>query len=372
MVEELIHFKISAPGRIVLSGEHSAIYRKHFVATSLNLRTNLEFWELNDLEKFIHIEFPEVNFTYNIDLKIIKFFCGDNEVNSTLDNFIKYLKYMITVYGLWITFTQKRALMIFFYLLFETIKRGELEIKPFRIKVTSELPINSGLGSSTSFAVCVAACFLHWKRLHTQNQPVEFDNPDFKKEVKSYVASYEDFLLDYDCAWIDTDVCIYGNIRKSRLTDYINVDTVDSQDLQEMKILLVPSKVPQKKHHQTKQMIHRKLNSNAESNEFEILLNELDDVAIQIYDNLKSLSDNIKNIGLRECRQHYKSLRKSIKWNQQLLCNNFLTNEEFDKICKIAKDKGFAGKLTGFAAKYVYILLPPYVKKEKSRILKQN
>lgn len=46
MEKDLTKFKISAPGSIVLSGEHSALYEKNIIVAALGLPTNLEFSEL--------------------------------------------------------------------------------------------------------------------------------------------------------------------------------------------------------------------------------------------------------------------------------------------------------------------------------------
>lgn len=70
-------------------------------------------------------------------------------------------------------------------------------------------------------------------------------------------------------------------------------------------------------------------------------------------------------------------MQDSIRRNQQLLQHNNLSNREFDKICTIATNDGFVGKLTGFGAKYAYILFSPdvtekQIKKIKRQLTKEN
>ncbi|XP_029162479.1 mevalonate kinase-like isoform X2 [Nylanderia fulva] len=315
-------FKISAPSRIVLAGEHLASYQKYFVLTSLNRRTKLTFRELPEGWP-IEIEFPDVNLQIQVPLEEVRGYFSEEQNNQLNQNFrIKYVKSFITFNGLWRTFQQRFSLQMFFCLLYSIAVNEKLVIGSFHVHVTSNIPLDAGLGSSTSFAVCLAACFLHWYRL--QNEPhanIEFNHIDFLIDVELYVKYYEERLQDYQCTQIDTDVCVFGFVTISLLADYGEYAFEKCKEMARMKILLINS----------------------------------------VYNWLDVISTNIRYANLVEQKLYYNNLQLYIRDIQILLRNYGLSNEAFDRIFTIADDIEYSAKLTGFGPKYAYIVLPPYI-----------
>ncbi|XP_029172230.1 mevalonate kinase-like isoform X2 [Nylanderia fulva] len=186
----MAHFKISAPGRIVLSGEHSAAYEKTLLVAGLSLRTRLEFCELSASESIISIHFPRVGLKKDIPLEIVEnyfFNTRISELRSNLIDFFRYVTYFITMHCSWETFEQRYSLHVFFYL-FYYLTYDFKKRSPFRISVTTEIPLGNGLGSSTSFAACLAGCFLHWRRL--LQKVLRYKN---QKMLKDFHLSQPDF-----------------------------------------------------------------------------------------------------------------------------------------------------------------------------------
>lgn len=58
-------------------------------------------------------------------------------------------------------------------------------------------------------------------------------------------------------------------------------------------------------------------------------------------------------------------MQNEIANNQERLSNLRLSDENLDRISAIARECGFAGKLTGFGGTYAFILLPPNVSQER-------
>ncbi|XP_029178937.1 mevalonate kinase-like [Nylanderia fulva] len=347
MTTERITFKISAPGRIVLSGEHSAMYRKHFVASSLNKRTTLEFTEI--VESRIEINFFNIQLQFYVPLyEVLKFFSLDDHKKRDPNFVTQFVKHLITVNGMWTTFEQKFSLKLCFLMFYTIALETELIIRPFRIEVFTELPsaIGAGLGSSSAFAVCLATCFVHWKRLQARNYNV--DNDAFLNQVRNYAEQCEEYIQDYGCAPIDTNICVFGRTAKIRLTNYTTFNIENVQNMTEIKILLIDSQIRQKKCDQAKQMANMKFES---PSTFNYILDKLDDLAIRTYNCINSISHYNEQV-------IYETLQKCIRKTHQLLKGNNLVDSEFDEICTIANDNGFAAKLTGFGPGYVYILLP--------------
>ncbi|XP_072761856.1 uncharacterized protein [Anoplolepis gracilipes] len=159
-------FKVSAPGRIFLSGEHTKMYEKNVITAGLNLRTTLTFSELPD--ENINIKFPDVKLSLILPIEQILNFFYDEDLNLRCNNtrrLLEHVQFFITSNGMWSTYEQKHSLQIFLFLLLWSSKSENFDIRPFHVHVTTQLPMNAGFGSSTSFAVCLAGCFLHWSRL---------------------------------------------------------------------------------------------------------------------------------------------------------------------------------------------------------------
>ncbi|XP_029178902.1 uncharacterized protein LOC114946537 [Nylanderia fulva] len=232
----------------------------------------------------------------------------------------------------------------------------KLKIKSFYIKVSTELPVANGLGSSTSFAVCLAGCFLHWQRLQSGCNHIEFNNAELESIIK-YTVSCEKNMQDYVYAEFDAHVCTYGHIVRCRRIDHMLYD-IDSSDLIEMYILLIDSTISINKCMREEQVAYLCNNSS----DFNIKLDELNIVAGEMYNNLISLSNAIREGHLDYITILFNMIRSCVEKNHTLLTEYRLSVVAFDLICQNAKKFGFAGKLTGFTTVYAYILLPQNVK----------
>ncbi|XP_070157673.1 mevalonate kinase-like [Polyergus mexicanus] len=358
----MIKFQVSAPGKMILYGEPLAMYGKNIVAASVDLRTRLKFCEIIDNNRdIIKIEFPDVDLNLNLSLNsILNFFFYDDETDLFLyDNIwlLRRVQYFITLNGMWRTYAQKFSLQTFFFLFIYIANQEIFDIKPFRMHLTTQLAMRAGLGSSTSFTVCLAAAFLHWARLQ-RNVDGAFNHDDLEK-ISIYALKCEELIQNYVLE-LDHDVCSYGRILRFYYNSARLTIKIRKLNVPKMKILLIDSKICPNKREQMKRLAEMRSSYPTSVN---IVFNILNTLSKQAFSNLAEIN-NIHRDNLYQLQEKYAALNICIMLNQEILRDLRLSHPKLDIICAITKRYGFMGKLTSFGGRYVYILLPPYASEE--------
>lgn len=221
-------FGISAPGKVILFGEHAVVYGHTAVAASLDLRTRLQFTEVppdgagND---YLYVDMPKIDLSWKIPLRqVVHHFSGkhcprlDSEGHEAFYNHVRiFLESLETSW----TPGQRTSLECLFFSLAQTMQSEKIELKPFRLYVDTSLSIASGSGSSASFSVCLAACFLYWSRL--QKQPdVESAFDKNSLEIVSKNAYSCEKIAHGKASGIDNSICTFGSFiefRDGRVVD---------------------------------------------------------------------------------------------------------------------------------------------------------
>lgn len=159
--ESTLRLKISAPGKVILFGEHSVVHNKPAIAATLGLRTRLNFTETNT--GLISLHFPSVGLEESFPVKSAKEyfrFCSKDPWDDYLKNLLgNFERFYLNFGGRKLTEGQKTALVTFFH----CFSNFPSSCEGFDLRVESDLPVGSGVGSSASFSVVLSTASLTYK-----------------------------------------------------------------------------------------------------------------------------------------------------------------------------------------------------------------
>jgi len=319
----MYRFNLSAPGTTFLCGEPNR-RNNTCIAASLDMRTTLTFSSFPPAVvpiEFIEIDFSSIQLHVKIPLRQFYIhFYGENynklfscvTVYEIVKNFITSMTDYNGIYEP-SNQTHQLSLQAFFFLLILISSKEHINISSsFIVKLSTELPIGDGLGSSASFAVCLAACFWRWSLLQKGIVLYEFDKQDLLK-ISNYAQNCDSIIYNSSTN-IDTIISTYGMIK---IFDKESTSTLTSKsfsNLPGMKILLVFSNVEKTKSNKSMKIEALKnshLLIDFILNSIEVISSKfiyvLDIIDVKIYNRLKKNDSQFVNI-----TDNYKTLLVSI------------------------------------------------------------
>ena len=183
---------VSAPGKVILHGEHSVVYGKTALAVSVDLRTSVVLSKVeskNDTgslqDKCLEIHMKDLSAHYNFPLqRLIGMVVSSSTQNesetaesidessgaegSTDDGLLQQnILDLISETYLDIPEGTKSGLIALLYLYLKIVLGASATISfldPLLIEISSKIPIGAGLGSSAAFSVSLAGAFYYYNR----------------------------------------------------------------------------------------------------------------------------------------------------------------------------------------------------------------
>lgn len=351
---QMISFKVSAPGKVILFGEHAVVYGKTAIAASLDIRTNLKFKELIGIEDVIKLNFDNLNLFISVSIQCIQDYMSiykSIQMKNNHDNFYDHIQHLARTIG-YNNFQQKLSLEAFFYLFIYICEKEEIIIKPAEINLSTVLAIGAGLGSSASFAVCLSACLLHWSRLQ-KNICKTFDLEDLKL-ISKYAFECEK-IIHGTPSGIDNSICTYGSIIEFRKEDGIK----SIPNVKKMKVLLIDTRVQRN----TKMQVEKSANlKRTYPTVINLIFDAIDNISKEALQILKRYSNQSQDDSteIYEQREEFNKLMMLMNINQNLLAALQASHPSLDRICAEAQNYAFGAKLTGAGGGgHAFILLPP-------------
>ncbi|KAL1456439.1 hypothetical protein WDU94_001170 [Cyamophila willieti] len=373
----------SAPGKIILSGEHSVVYPgKPAIAASISKRCHCRL--TTNPDETVTIGLASLNFTRSLSLneivKVIKSRKGqalDAAGKCDLEEISREsTTALLELYASDIDSSGiKNALHIIMFLLTSMLSRIEKDhlskCPGVVLTVNSDLVLGAGSGSSAAFAVSVAGSiytFLRWLSSSMQGDHTLALDTDVNINRNSWdTITSEDLNFINSLAFLaekithgtpsglDNTICTYGGVVKLKRYEAGN-EIEKTRAMLPLEVLLIDTGVSRS----TSNLVAKvaALKSRHELI-FDQLLTALGSVTESFLDILKSLakidpSDDKK----MECE--FQKLEDLIDMNQGLLTSLGVSHPSLNQIIDICKDHGLHAKLTGAGGGgYAFAVIPP-------------
>ncbi|XP_025090964.1 mevalonate kinase-like isoform X2 [Pomacea canaliculata] len=346
---------ISAPGKVILHGEHAVVYGKTAVASSLNLRCFVR--ALPSEDGCINLDLPDVFLQRQWTVKSVQ----DNLLPRLVQNDgivspepasedeLEILKEFAKIPKDSTATTSELAVIAFLYLYCKVFCSSSKRTLPaFRLRMISELPVGAGLGSSAAFSVCLAAVLLQWSGQISCKSPQHLPREDYRGDTAmsgSLGWSRDEQLLINKWAFLGEKI-IHG--QPSGIDNSIStlggaisfqnkiIETV--QKMPKLRILLTNTKVPRstkllvagvRKRHEKHTLV------------MEHMLEAIEGIAQQSLRVFAALSDKPYDT------EAYAELEELIDINQSLLNGTGVGHTSLDKIVALTARYNLHTKLTG-------------------------
>lgn len=246
-------FLVSAPGKVIIYGEHSAVYGKPAIAAALSLRAYLLVTPSEDVNE-IRLDFPDIGLSHswskeNIPWEDIKKFVTfkDEKPVVTEELVPEIIDSLSTVLADVESKLHYTACLCFLYLY---ANLSNEDVPGMRFIVKSTLPIGAGLGSSACTAVCLASALARLGK-HVSEAVYTSTEKITKKENSDldFIDSWS--LMGEKCfhgnpSGIDNAVATYGGAVMFQRTTIPSKPSVRTtmRNFPPIKLLLTNTKVP--------------------------------------------------------------------------------------------------------------------------------
>lgn len=344
-------FIVSAPGKVIVFGEHAVVHGKAAIAAAISLRSYLLVTTLSKSKRTVSLKFTDIGLdhTWNIPELPWKAFQHPSRKKKYYDIVTSLDKDLVEAMQPHIADVSPHekpearkvhmaAASAFLYIF---LSLGSESSAPCIYSMRSAIPIAAGLGSSASISVCIAAALLIQCRALAGPHPDQMSNEaaDQLERINRW-AFVGEMLIHGTPSGVDNTVATNGRAVLFQRPDYNKPPSVKvMRDFPELPLLLVNTKQPKSTAAEVAKVARLKERHPAVTNN---ILNAIDSITRSVHD---VISDEDFDPASPESIQH---LGELISVNHGLLTSLGVSHPKLERLRYLVDQAGVGWtKLTG-------------------------
>ncbi|PFX27413.1 mevalonate kinase-like [Stylophora pistillata] len=349
-------FTVTAPGKIILHGEHAVVYGKKAVAAAIGLKTTLQLEATNDGQFTLNLlsfgttcRWKAEELRQDVKRLTTDGSCWPQEGRELFNKSSEQSEVKVV---------DKRAIndaiRVFIFLIGKFVEEID-RVPSFSVEVSTSIPVGAGLGSSASYCVCLSTALLAVAGKVSQPSMMRSIPGDERELCRDEMASLSREDLELIHMWsleaeklvhgkpsgIDNSVCTYGAVLtfKDGTIEHL-------AKIPQLRVLITDTKVPRS----TKDLV---AGLRDRCQQLPSVYNPLFDavgavaeescVYLEKLYQIQAVSPSAKE----NLQEQYYMLEKLIDLNQQLLVTLGVSHTSLDQVCRVTARHGLHSKLTG-------------------------
>ncbi|EGD78365.1 hypothetical protein PTSG_09431 [Salpingoeca rosetta] len=347
----MLEIRASAPGKLILHGEHAVVHGKLAVAASLDLRASLVL-TLNDDAK-VKLSLAELNIDIDFPLSDLPQVSAEGASSTQLDQPLYQAIHTLVAARDELSeglesrrFAVEALLYLYCGIVKATSTQEQDEQSPsgVTINVKSDLPIGAGLGSSAAYSVCLASSMLALTR------PIDAANAADLDAINAW-AFLSESIIHGKPSGLDNTISCFGGAVSFASGKFNRVSTFQS-----LEVVLVDTGVPRS----TKALVS---GVRERKHEFPAVMDPLLDSMGHLSQTFLDISQQLAETS--DTDPLFTKLETLMTMNHHMLNAIGVGHPALDDVVRLASSLGLAAKLTGAGGGgCAYVLLRPHASED--------